>query len=48
MVAASSVLATGLPQEEQKRTFAESNVPQEEQVDIILRYSLPQSFASRL
>ena len=47
MVATSSVFATGFPHDEQKRTLTDSVVPQDEQVDIILRYSLPRESGSR-
>src|ERR1700739_2650376 len=42
-VATSSVSTTGLPQEEQKRTFAGNSVPQNTQFDMkISRYRIPQ------
>lgn len=48
MVATSSVSATGFPHDEQKRTFTDNIVPQDEQVDIILRYSLPREGGFRV
>lgn len=48
MVAMSSVFATGFPHDEQKRTLTDSIVPQDEQVDIILRYSLPRESSFRV
>lgn len=48
MVATSSVFATGFPHDEQKRTFTDKIVPQDEQVDIFLRYSLPREGAFRV
>src|ERR1700739_4244286 len=43
-VATSSVLTTGLPQEKQKRTFADNSVPQNTQFDMkISRYRISQS-----
>jgi hypothetical protein len=48
-VATSSVFTTGLPQEEQKRTFADNSVPQNTQFDMkISRYRIPQSRSFRL
>src|SRR5947209_9665040 len=45
-VATSSVSTTGFPQEEQKRTFDESSVPQNTQFDIgILRYRITHAAA---
>ena len=48
MVATSSVFATGFPHDEQKRTLTDNIVPQDEQVDIFLRYSLPREGAFRV
>jgi hypothetical protein len=43
-VATSSVSTIGLPQEEQKRTFADNSVPQKTQFDMkISRYRISQS-----
>ena len=48
MVATSSVFATGFPHDEQKRTLTDNIVPQDEQVDIIYRYSLPREDGFRI
>jgi len=48
MVATSSVFATGFPHDEQKRTLTGNIVPQDEQVDIIYRYSLPREDGFRI
>lgn len=43
-----SVFGTGRPHDEQKRTLTDNIVPQDEQVDIILRYSLPRESGFRV